>query len=86
MRIGIADARRRFEELLDHVGAGETVEITRRREIVASVAPPSQVREPDTSLADLVDSWRHEWGVGSWPDEEPFAGMRKRSAGRGAPW
>lgn len=85
MRIGVADARRRFSELLDRAIRGETVEVARRGEVVAVIAPPA--RDPDAEpIASALRRWRAAWQVEDWPDEDPFGGVRDRSDGRPSPW
>lgn len=86
MRVGIAEARERFKEVLDRVGAGELVEITRRGEVVAVMAPPSSGRGVNESFGEALHDWRTRWDVGSWPDEDPFADVRDTARGRAAPW
>jgi len=86
MRIGVADARRRFREILDRVGAGEVVEISRRNEVVAVVAPPSGPDRSDKPFDAALRAWRTEWAVESWPDDDPFADVRDRATGRVPPW
>jgi prevent-host-death family protein len=85
MRMGVADARRRFREVLDEVDAGGTVEITRRGEVVAVVGPPAPVDAPEP-WDRAVGAWRDAWGVDAWPDDDPFAGLRDPAPGRGSPW
>jgi prevent-host-death family protein len=81
MRVGTAEARERFKELLDRVQAGETVEIARRGKVLAVLSTP-----PDAGRAggfsETVSQWRETWDVGSWPDEDVFADVRDRSPGR----
>lgn len=84
MRVGVAEARRRFREILDRVGAGEVVELSRRGEIVATMSAPST--GPDESLSQALSRWRSKWEVDDWPEDDPFADLRDRSAGRDAPW
>lgn len=86
MRIGVAEARRRFREILDRVDAGEVVEISRRGEIIATIAPPSPSRSPDVSFGEALRRWRASWEVDDWSEDDPFADVRDRSAGRGSPW
>lgn len=85
MRLGVADARRRFKEMLDRVADGETLEITRRNTVIAVLGPPIPAA-PERPLLDAVLDWRRVWDVDSWPDDDPFADTRDRSAGRQAPW
>lgn len=85
MRIGVAEARRRFSELLDRAIRGETVEVARRGEVVAVIAPPAP--DPDIEpIGAALRSWRAEWQVEDWPDDDPFGDVRDRSAGRPASW
>jgi prevent-host-death family protein len=85
VRVGVAEARRRFSELLDRAIRGERVEVARRGEVVAVIGPP--VADPSSEpIATALDRWREEWGVDAWPDDDPFAGVRDRSDGRPAPW
>ncbi len=86
MRIGVAQAREHFKEVLDHVGAGEVVEVTRRGEIVAVIAPPSAGDPAGGSFAAALQDWREAWHVASWPDEDAFADVRLPEQGREAPW
>lgn len=86
MKIGVAQAREHFREILDRVGDGEVVEVTRRDKIVAVIAPPSAGGQEGTSFGETVRAWREEWRVASWPDDDPFADVRDRAHGREAPW
>jgi prevent-host-death family protein len=84
MRVGVAEARKRFAELLDRAMRGETVEIARRDEVVAVIgAPQAASAEP---LPTALERRRREWDVEAWPDDDPFAGTRDRSEGRPSPW
>jgi prevent-host-death family protein len=85
VRVGVAEARKRFAELLDRAMRGETVEIARRDEVIAVIGPPSPSGSTD-SLAVTLNRWRQEWNVAGWPDESPFDGVRDRSEGRRPPW
>jgi len=85
MRVGVAEARRRFREILDRVIAGEVVELSRRGEIVATMSAPS-TGQRDESLGQALSRWRSKWGVEDWPEDDPFVDLRDRSPGRGAPW
>ncbi|MGH3566750.1 MAG: type II toxin-antitoxin system Phd/YefM family antitoxin [Pseudonocardia sp.] len=86
MRIGVAEARRRFREILDRVDAGEVVEISRRGEVVATIASPSPRRPSGESFGEALHRWREAWKVDDWPEDDPFADVRDRSPGRGSPW
>lgn len=85
MQVGVAEARRRFKEMLDRVAHGEIVSITRRETIIAVLGPPSS-QTPDKPLGEALRAWRLEWDVDSWPDDDPFAGVRDGSGGRESPW
>lgn len=86
MRVGVAQAREHFREMLDRVAAGEVVEVTRRGEVVAVIAPPSSGYPVGGSFMEALRAWREAWDVESWPDEDPFADVRDHSQGRPAPW
>jgi antitoxin (DNA-binding transcriptional repressor) of toxin-antitoxin stability system len=91
MRVGVAEVRKRLREIMSRVDAGETVEISRRGEVVARMAPPAVPGQRDAeSFAEVLASWRSRWGVDTWPDgadtDNPFDDVRDRSAGRAAPW
>ena len=73
MRVGVAEARKRFAELLDRAMRGETVEIARRDEVVAVIGPPQAGCRP-SPCPPHSERWRQEWDVEAWPDEDPFAG------------
>ncbi len=85
MRLGVAEARRRFREMLDRVSAGEVLEITRRDTVVAVLGPPS-LQAPQQPFAEALSDWRREWDVDSWTDDQPFADTRDPSRGRQSPW
>lgn len=70
--------------MLDRVLAGESVEITRRGQVIAVVSPPP--RTDVGPFADDVADWRSVWQVGDWPDDDPFGGLRDRSPVRSDPW
>ena len=86
MRIGVAEARERFREMLDRVGAGEVVQVTRHGEVVAVTGPPSTGSAEEGSFDDAVRAWRAAWDVGSWPDDDPFSDVRDADPGRPAAW
>ena len=85
MRIGAAEARRRFSELLDRAIRGEVVEVARRGEVVAVIGPPGAAPPPEP-VSTVLRRWRVEWDVDAWPDDDPFADVRDRSDSRAAPW
>src|SRR6478609_103636 len=86
--VGTAEAKRRFSELVDRVGAGERFLVSRRgRPAVALVPPTPELfeapAEPPSGLAALAGA------LAGWEDldvvvEEIYA-TRRRSADRPAP-
>jgi prevent-host-death family protein len=86
MRVGVAEARERFKEILDRVEAGEEVEITRRGEVVAVLTLPSPRRSEPDSFGSFLDSWRSKWDVDQMPDDDPFANLRDQVPVRPPPW
>lgn len=86
LRVGTAEARRRFREILDRVAGGETVEIARRDRTVAVVGPPPADPPDGESLRAELREWRRRWDVASWANEDPFADVRDTDPGRPAPW
>ena len=81
MRVGTAEARERFKELLDRVQAGETVEIARRGKVLAVLSTPPNADRAGT-FSETVAQGRETWDVASGPDEDAFADIRDRSPGR----
>ena len=57
MRIGVAEARRRFSELLDRAIRGEIVEVARRGEVVAVIGPPHGTTPPEP-IQTVLRTWR----------------------------
>lgn len=86
MELDVAEVRRRFKDVLDHVGAGHVVRVTRRGRVVAVVSPPSAPPVGGESFGEQLDRWREEWDVSSWPDDDVFGDVRDPSPGRPAPW
>jgi prevent-host-death family protein len=64
-RIGVAEAKRRFSELADRVGRGESFVIMRRgRPVVALVAPQratDEEHQPSLGLAAFPGALANEW-------------------------
>lgn len=85
MRVGVAEARRRFREILDRVGAGEVVELSRRGEVVATISGPSSGQAGE-SFGESLSRWRSKWDVDNWSEDDPLGDLRDRSPGRRAPW
>lgn len=86
LRVGTAEARRRFREILDRVGAGETVEIARRDRVVAVIGPPAPEPRDGQSYAAELREWRRRWDVASWSEDDPFDQVRDRDPGSPGPW
>ena len=86
MDVSIAEARRRLKEVLDHVEGGHVVRLTRRGRVVAVIAPPTSPHAGAGPLSAALQEWRDRWDVGSWPDEDPFAGTRDPAPGPAPPW
>lgn len=57
MRVGVAEARKRFAELVDRAMRGETVEVARRDEVVAVIGPPPRSGTVDP-LPVALDRWQ----------------------------
>ena len=86
--VGTAEAKRRFSELVDRVGAGERFLVSRRgRPAVALVPPTAELfetpGEPPSGLAALAGA------LAGWEDLEQAVGeiyaARRGSADRPAP-
>jgi prevent-host-death family protein len=78
--IGVADAKRRFSELIERVARGERFLVTKRGRPVLALVPPASAhhelpeRPPAGLLAlvGLIEDWDHEGFV-----EEIYAARRK---------
>ena len=85
--MGVADAKRRFSELIDRVRTGERFIVTRRGKPVLALVPPSsssnetpeRPRVGLLALVGLVENWDHEGFV------EEIDAARRRSRGRPVP-
>jgi len=86
MKLNVAEVRRRFKEVLDHVGAGHVVQVTRRGRVVAVVSPPSTPTAGKGSFGESLHAWRQDWDVSSWPDDDVFGDVRDTAPGRSVPW
>lgn len=64
--LSVAEAKRRFSELLDRVQRGERFVISRRGKPVVGLVHPDEVREAPSrpggllSIVGLLDDWRQE--------------------------
>ena len=63
MRVGTAEARERFKELLDRVQAGETVEIARRGKVLAVLSTPPDAGRAST-FSETVNAVAGDVGRG----------------------
>ncbi|HYU20475.1 MAG TPA: type II toxin-antitoxin system prevent-host-death family antitoxin [Chloroflexota bacterium] len=54
--VGAYEAKTHLAQLLEQVGRGETITITKHGIPVAVLAPPPRAERPD--VAALIDSWR----------------------------
>lgn len=86
MRVGTAEARQRFSELLDAVSAGEVVEVSRRGRVVAVLTQPAAPAAESEHFGAAVARWRAEWDVSNWPEADPFEAVRDTSPGRPPTW
>jgi prevent-host-death family protein len=85
--LGTAEAKRRFSELVDRVGAGERIVISRRGRPAVALVQPSpelvELRQPPKGLATLAGA------LAEWDDldetVEAIYAARRGSADRHAP-
>ena len=62
--LGVAEAKRRFSELIERVGQGERFLISRRGKPAVALVPPAEGRGPDTrpvglaAVAGALADWR----------------------------
>jgi prevent-host-death family protein len=86
--LGVADAKRRFSELIDRVGAGERFVVSRRGRPAVALVPPSAeamraAAAAPIGLAALAGALA-EWDELDQVVEEIYA-ARRRSSDRPAP-
>ena len=66
-RIGVAEAKRRFSELADRVGRGESFVIVSRGRPVVALVPPQRAAEGEDQtpigLAAFAGALANEWGT-----------------------
>jgi prevent-host-death family protein len=63
-RIGVAEAKRRFSELADRVGRGESFVIVSRGRPIVALVPPQRAAEehqPPIGLAAFAGALANEW-------------------------
>ena len=86
-RIGVAEAKRRFSELADRVGRGESfVIVSRGRPVVALVPPQRAAEEPQPSigLAAFAGALANEWATVD-EDMTEIVAARQQVSDRPAP-
>jgi prevent-host-death family protein len=85
MQVGMAEARERFRELLDRAEAGEVIEIARRGQVAAVIAP-ADGSTPSRDFGAELAAWRERWDTAAEIEDDVFADVRDASAGRSGPW
>lgn len=86
--IGVADAKRRFSELAERVGRGESFVILSRGRPVVALVPPQQVAEeesqPAIGLAAFAGALAGEWDTVD-EDMAEIVSRRQQVSDRPAP-
>lgn len=85
--LGVAEAKRRFSELIERVRRGERFLVSRRGKPAVALVPPEQVPDeadpPPAGLAAVAGE------LADWDDLEDVVGeiyrTRRRARGRAAP-
>ena len=87
-RIGVAEAKRRFSELAERVGRGESFVIVSRGRPVVALVPPQRVAEeehqPSIGLAAFAGALADEWNTVD-EDMAEIVAARQKVADRPAP-
>ena len=86
-QIGVADAKRRFAELADRVGNGESFLIVNRGRPVLALVPPQRLGEDEVrpvGLAAFAGALAGEWDTVE-DDMEEIIAARQDVADRPAP-
>lgn len=87
-RIGVAEAKRRFSELADRVGRGESFVIVSRGRPVVALVPPQraaeEVSQPAIGLAAFAGALADEWDTVD-EDMAEIVAARQHAADRPAP-
>ncbi|HEX4101060.1 MAG: type II toxin-antitoxin system prevent-host-death family antitoxin [Pseudonocardiaceae bacterium] len=87
-RIGVAEAKRRFSELADRVGRGESFVIMSRGRPVIALVPPQRAAEeepqPSVGLAAFAGALADEWDTVD-EDMAEIVAARQRVSDRPAP-
>ena len=63
--LNVADAKRRFSELLDRVAAGERFVVTRRGKPTAALVPPAEARDDGPEHVGLLP---FVGALAEWPE------------------
>ncbi len=86
-RIGVAEAKRRFSELADRVGRGESFMIVNRGRPVVALVPPQRATEedqPSIGLAAFAGALANEWDTVD-EDMAQIVAARQQVSDRPAP-
>ncbi len=87
-RIGVADAKRRFSELAERVGRGESFVVLSRGRPVVALVPPQRVAEeeshPAIGLAAFAGALAGEWDTVD-EDMADIVARRQQVSDRPAP-
>jgi prevent-host-death family protein len=87
IRVSVAEARRRFRELLDRLTQGDVVEIARRGEPAGVLVAPEEYRRlagQGAGLAGAVAAFRRSLDEQEFLDDEALEDLRDPAPGRGA--
>lgn len=81
--VSVAEARRRFAEVLETARGGTPVEVTKNGEPIAAIVPISSLRAMERpSLATVIARFRATVSPEDLEGPDPFADVRDRSPGR----
>jgi len=84
--LSVADAKRRFSELLDRVAAGERFLVARRGRPAVGLVPPGEAREPRPAPKGLLTAIG---ALADWPEFEEVmkevVASRRKAKDRPAP-
>lgn len=87
-RIGVAEAKRRFSELADRVGRGESFVIVSRGRPVVALVPPQRAtdeeHQPPLGLAAFAGALANEWDMVD-EDMNEIVAARQQVSDRPAP-
>lgn len=87
-RVGVAEAKRRFSELAERVGRGESFVIVSRGRPVVALVPPQRVADeesaPSVGLAAFAGALAGDWDTVD-EDMAEIVAARQRASDRPAP-